>query len=1050
MNMKKILNSALSLVFIFVMIFSNFAALPVKVSAEDEAFVQENMFFGAQEESNTEVVVNNNNTESAGDLTTDLSVADQTSGAAEQTETISTEEVNSNVNFSTSETEQRSSQENLFSTSSSGADNNQSLLSIDKFVKNVTDSTDYSKQVDANFDEIVRFKLVITNIGTANLSDLYVSDTLPEKLSYVDGSLSVPEPVYGGNIFSTQGLNVHDLNPGQSITITFDAKVSGSSSFGFGETILTNNASSVEIGGTPASPDTDSASVRVFKQQETTPPPVNVCNEIKDKTGWYGKYYDYNSSHPNMEEVTSTWNTYYGDPLSNDVAWTADWYDSKYFKLGRVDSNLIFNNNFFPLDSVSGAEIINGHNYHFGVHWKAVVTASSSANYGFRIDSDDDAWVYVDGDLIKDNRGVHPVLSKTGSVYLTKGDHIVDIFFAERHTTHSNMYFKFNDTSLVIKPFVDGCTSVNTPPVITLIGNNPLFLTVGDIFVDPGATSTDAQDGDLTSSIVKTGTVNTSAVSTTTLTYSVTDSGGLSASTTRLVVVKPKVTPPGNGGGSTNTPPVITLIGNNPLNIFIGSTFVDPGATATDAQDGNLTSSIIVSGTVATSTLGTSTLTYSVYDSGGLGATTTREVVVLATTTPPVVKPQCSDGLDNDGDGKIDSLDPGCHSDGNVENGSSFDPNDDSEVDVPSNPPSDGGGNGGGGGGGSSLSGRRRDVSNLFASGGEILGASSCSYLRDYLRIDWANDRVEVLKLQSFLNIYDGAKLNMTGVFDQNTLVAVNNFQNKYESDILTPWGHDAPTGFVYILTKKKINEIYCNTTYPLTSEQAEEIREFRSFLDGLKSSNPGATYDAGGIGGDLEGAIKGVVVLDQNGEVVDTATTSVVDLVKDDSFSSSVLRNAAVSIFAVPDSTTETLRCLIAFLIILLVMYIVSGILANGTRERRIVFLILSVIAIIVSIIINFYCVVAPLLLALIISALLIIFDNKNGDSGDSNLEQPKNTNSSEVEDKAPENLPAQTDLPTKEEASSVIEMPGEIVVENDEEEVIEPSTIDSEKTNN
>jgi LPXTG-motif cell wall-anchored protein len=45
--------------------------------------------------------------------------------------------------------------------------------------------------------------------------------------------------------------------------------------------------------------------------------------------------------------------------------------------------------------------------------------------------------------------------------------------------------------------------------------------------------------------------------------------------------------------------------------------------------------------------------------------------------------PQCSDGIDNDGDGVIDIADPGCHSDGNANNPASFDPGDPSEADAP-------------------------------------------------------------------------------------------------------------------------------------------------------------------------------------------------------------------------------------------------------------------------------------------------------------------------------------------------------------------------------
>jgi hypothetical protein len=43
--------------------------------------------------------------------------------------------------------------------------------------------------------------------------------------------------------------------------------------------------------------------------------------------------------------------------------------------------------------------------------------------------------------------------------------------------------------------------------------------------------------------------------------------------------------------------------------------------------------------------------------------------------------PQCSDTADNDGDGKIDALDPGCHSDGNADNPDSYVPSDNDEAD---------------------------------------------------------------------------------------------------------------------------------------------------------------------------------------------------------------------------------------------------------------------------------------------------------------------------------------------------------------------------------
>jgi len=109
-----------------------------------------------------------------------------------------------------------------------------------------------------------------------------------------------------------------------------------------------------------------------------------------------------------------------------------------------------------------------------------------------------------------------------------------------------------------------------------------------------------------------------------------------------------------------NDAPEITLNGSNPFNLVVGDTFTDPGATASDIEDGDLTASIVVTGSIATTSLpGTFTIVYSVTDSGSLSASTTRDVVI---TLQPVENnlTLCSDGIDNDEDQLIDLLDPDC------------------------------------------------------------------------------------------------------------------------------------------------------------------------------------------------------------------------------------------------------------------------------------------------------------------------------------------------------------------------------------------------------
>ena len=83
------------------------------------------------------------------------------------------------------------------------------------------------------------------------------------------------------------------------------------------------------------------------------------------------------------------------------------------------------------------------------------------------------------------------------------------------------------------------------------------------------------------------------------------------------------------------TPPIIVLIGGNQT-VSVGTTYTDPGATATDDVNGNITSTITANNTVNTNMLGTYNVTYRVNDSSGNNATATRTVTVID-TTPPVI-----------------------------------------------------------------------------------------------------------------------------------------------------------------------------------------------------------------------------------------------------------------------------------------------------------------------------------------------------------------------------------------------------------------------------
>ncbi len=267
----------------------------------------------------------------------------------------------------------------------------------------------------------------------------------------------------------------------------------------------------------------------------------------------------------------------------------------------------------------------------------------------------------------------------------------------------------------------------STAPTVTITGANPLLLTVGDAYDDPGATATDLVDGDLTAAIVTAGTVDTGAPGSYSVTYTATDAAGNAGTATRVVNVSdvgaPVITPPaditveatgpttpvdlgtptvtddvdtgltatpdnsgpfavglhlitwtasdssGNVGTATQTvtvtdttPPSIALIGADPLMLTLGQPLDDPGATAMDLVDGDLSAGISVAGTVDVNIVGEYTLTYSATDAAGNSGTAERAVIVRAFTVGGAVNGLTGTGLvlrNNGGDDLFINADGG-------------------------------------------------------------------------------------------------------------------------------------------------------------------------------------------------------------------------------------------------------------------------------------------------------------------------------------------------------------------------------------------------------
>ncbi len=162
-----------------------------------------------------------------------------------------------------------------------------------------------------------------------------------------------------------------------------------------------------------------------------------------------------------------------------------------------------------------------------------------------------------------------------------------------------------------------------TLPVLTLTGSSNITLEVGSIYNEPGATVTDNYDTSPT--VTTSGTVDTNTVGTYIVTYSSTDTSGNTASIQRTVNIVDSVIP------------VITMTGNSTEYVEYGSAYVDPGATASDNYDGNITADIVTVNPVDVGTLGTYYITYNVSDSSGNNAVSITRTVIVQDSIAPVI-----------------------------------------------------------------------------------------------------------------------------------------------------------------------------------------------------------------------------------------------------------------------------------------------------------------------------------------------------------------------------------------------------------------------------
>jgi subtilisin-like proprotein convertase family protein len=172
-------------------------------------------------------------------------------------------------------------------------------------------------------------------------------------------------------------------------------------------------------------------------------------------------------------------------------------------------------------------------------------------------------------------------------------------------------------------------------PEIQLGESSPMYVEAGLQFINPIPVITDLCSQGLAYTV--SGTVNTDVIETYQLSYNAVDEKGIAAEEVILEIIVADTLPP-------------NLIVNPELYIEheMGVTYVDPGASAHDQHEGNVTNGIIVLGSVNENVAETYELNYSVSDSSGNSSPSITRTVVVADRIAPVISLNGLEAIDHE------------------------------------------------------------------------------------------------------------------------------------------------------------------------------------------------------------------------------------------------------------------------------------------------------------------------------------------------------------------------------------------------------------------
>jgi fibro-slime domain-containing protein len=146
------------------------------------------------------------------------------------------------------------------------------------------------------------------------------------------------------------------------------------------------------------------------------------------------------------------------DQWYHDVPGVNAGLDLSFPLTGDLAAFAFDSDDFFPIDGALFGDEGNPHNFHFTLELHG--SFRYQGGEVFEIAGDDDLWLFVDKRLAIDRGGVHGLESGAADVdtlatpfgLVVDGVYPIDVFFAERHTSKSELHLNLTGPDLCVLP----------------------------------------------------------------------------------------------------------------------------------------------------------------------------------------------------------------------------------------------------------------------------------------------------------------------------------------------------------------------------------------------------------------------------------------------------------------------------------------------------------------------------------------------------------------------------------------------------------------------